>query len=105
MSPNPSPEHARSPSAPARLGFALALGLGLILVGTEDAEVIATGVRLLVFVAVFQLFDAVAISYVNALRGAGDLRRDAAGRDPRYRPDQPARAAHHPAARRSRFCR
>jgi len=56
-------------------------GLSFVLFGktlmgffSEDPEVIATGVRLLYFVAVFQLFDAVAISYGNALRGAGDTR-------------------------------
>jgi len=56
-------------------------GLTFVVFGRElmglfsrDAEVIAIGVKLLICVAVFQLFDAVTISYANALRGAGDTR-------------------------------
>lgn len=56
-------------------------GLSFVLFGralmdwfSDDTEVIALGAKLLVFVAVFQLFDAVTISYGNALRGAGDTR-------------------------------
>ena len=43
-----------------------------MLLFNEDPEVIAIGTVLLIFVAVFQLGDAVAITYGNALRGAGD---------------------------------
>ncbi|MHC4795364.1 MAG: MATE family efflux transporter [Planctomycetota bacterium] len=39
---------------------------------SDDATVINIGTQLMVFVAIFQLFDAVAITYSNALRGAGD---------------------------------
>jgi len=41
---------------------------------STDVDVIALGIELLIFAAVFQLFDAVAITYNNALRGAGDTR-------------------------------
>ncbi len=49
-------------------------GRFLMKVFSEDAGVISLGVELLIFAAVFQLFDAVAITYGNALRGAGDTR-------------------------------
>jgi MATE family multidrug resistance protein len=41
---------------------------------SSEGEVIRLGARFLVFAAIFQLFDAVAITYMNALRGAGDTR-------------------------------
>jgi len=53
------------------LAFVL-FGRALMELFSRDAEVIAMGVKLLVCAAVFQLFDAVTISYANALRGAGD---------------------------------
>ncbi len=40
----------------------------------SEPEVVRLGARFLVFAAIFQLFDAVAITYMNALRGAGDTR-------------------------------
>jgi MATE family multidrug resistance protein len=49
-------------------------GRGLMEIFSRDAAVIALGVELLIFAAIFQLFDAVAITYNNALRGAGDTR-------------------------------
>jgi MATE family multidrug resistance protein len=39
---------------------------------TTDPKVLATGATLLIFAAVYQLFDAVYIIYNGALRGAGD---------------------------------
>jgi multidrug resistance protein, MATE family len=39
---------------------------------TNDPKVLATGATLLIFAAVYQLFDAVYIIYNGALRGAGD---------------------------------
>ena len=41
---------------------------------SDDEAVIALGSQLFIFAAVFQLFDAAAITYSNALRGAGDTR-------------------------------
>jgi MATE family multidrug resistance protein len=41
---------------------------------SEDAEVIQLGACVLIWAAVFQVFDAAQITYVNALRGAGDTR-------------------------------
>ena len=71
--------------ARANLGFVvtaaymLACGLGLFvfrrqLIGlfTADVDVIRTGATLLVFAAVYQLFDATYIVYNGGLRGAGD---------------------------------
>jgi len=52
----------------------LAFGRELIGLFSDNPAVIAVGKRLLIFVAVFQLFDAVGITYNNALRGAGDTR-------------------------------
>lgn len=40
----------------------------------EDAAVIAAGSYVLIWAAVFQVFDAMSITYMNALRGAGDTR-------------------------------
>jgi len=44
----------------------------LIYVFSKEGEVISIGAELMIFVAMFQLFDAIAITYGNALRGAGD---------------------------------
>ncbi|HSW43939.1 MAG TPA: MATE family efflux transporter [Phycisphaerae bacterium] len=52
----------------------IVFGRPLMELFSDDAEVIRLGVRFLIFSAIFQLFDAVAITYVNALRGAGDTR-------------------------------
>ena len=41
---------------------------------SDDAEVVTIGAHLLVLAAIFQLFDALAITYGDALRGAGDTR-------------------------------
>lgn len=41
---------------------------------SNDADVIRIGTVLMAYVAVFQVFDAVAINYSSALRGAGDTR-------------------------------
>jgi len=75
----------------ARLGTAISMsymglmgaifvvfGRPLMELFSDDAEVIRLGVRFLIFTAVFQLSDAVAITYINALRGAGDTRWPAA---------------------------
>lgn len=71
----------------ARVGFGLcscymgAIGLifllgrhGLIGLLTDDPAVIAVGGGVLVWAAAFQVFDAAGITYVHALRGAGDTR-------------------------------
>ncbi|NLX14480.1 MAG: MATE family efflux transporter [Phycisphaerales bacterium] len=57
------------------------MGLIYVLAGTRlmgifsnDSQVIQIGTRLLLFVALFQVSDAMAITYNNALRGAGDTR-------------------------------
>lgn len=50
----------------------LRFGTQLMDVFTNDAEVIRLGAKILIFAALFQLFDAVALTYSNALRGAGD---------------------------------
>jgi MATE family multidrug resistance protein len=52
----------------------LVLGRELMDIFSDNPEVIRVGERLLIFVAIFQLFDAVGITYNNALRGAGDTR-------------------------------
>jgi MATE family multidrug resistance protein len=44
----------------------------LMSIFTEDPKVLEWGAALLVFVAVFQIFDALYIVYSGALRGAGD---------------------------------
>ena len=72
-------------AARAALGYKLAtaymLGCGLLfavfgrsLVGlfTADADVLRMGAILMIFAAVYQLFDALYIIYSGALRGAGD---------------------------------
>jgi MATE family multidrug resistance protein len=41
---------------------------------SSDPEVVRLGAGILIWVAVFQVFDAAHIVYVNALRGAGDTR-------------------------------
>ncbi len=46
----------------------------LMYIFTQDAAVIEAGVLILFWVAIFQVFDAMAITYMNALRGAGDTR-------------------------------
>ena len=48
------------------------LGRELIGIFTADAEVLRMGVILMIFAAVYQLFDALYIIYSGALRGAGD---------------------------------
>ncbi|MEP0842935.1 MAG: MATE family efflux transporter [Phycisphaerae bacterium] len=48
------------------------LGRHLMAVFTDEPEVIALGARVLVLAGLYQLFDAAAISYSLALRGAGD---------------------------------
>ncbi len=40
----------------------------------DDPEVMAIGAGILIWAAAFQMFDAVGITYVHALRGAGDTR-------------------------------
>jgi MATE family multidrug resistance protein len=52
--------------------FFLVGGSDLIRVFSDDPEVVRMGAVLLVFAAVYQLFDAVYIVYNGALRGAGD---------------------------------
>ncbi len=41
---------------------------------SEDPEVIRLGAGVLIWAAIFQIFDAAQITYVNALRGAGDTK-------------------------------
>jgi MATE family multidrug resistance protein len=41
---------------------------------SSDSEVISAGAGMLLWAAVFQLWDAIGITYMNALRGAGDTR-------------------------------
>jgi len=50
----------------------LLFGPWLMQMVTDEGEVIRVGTQLLMLAAVFQVFDAVAITYSNALRGAGD---------------------------------
>lgn len=50
------------------------VGSDLIRIFNDDPTVVSIGARLLVVAAVFQLFDAAAVTYHNALRGAGDTR-------------------------------
>ena len=47
---------------------------GLMDIFSDEAPVIELGAQLFIFAALFQLFDAVGITYSNALRGAGDTR-------------------------------
>jgi len=56
----------------------LAGGRQLIGLFSTDAEVVRIGTLMLVWVAVFQVFDAMQIIYTSALRGAGDTRWPAA---------------------------
>lgn len=42
--------------------------------GSSDPAVVRVGAGMLIWAAVFQVFDAAAITYMNALRGAGDTR-------------------------------
>ncbi len=44
---------------------------------SDDPTVIAVGAGILIWTALFQVSDAVCITYINALRGAGDTRRPA----------------------------
>lgn len=63
----------------ALLGLVLvAGGRQLMALFSADAEVIEIGIALLIWVAVFQVFDAMQIIYTNALRGAGDTKWPAA---------------------------
>jgi MATE family multidrug resistance protein len=48
------------------------LGAELIGLGSDDPEVIRVGRGVMICMAVFQLFDALGITYGSALRGAGD---------------------------------
>jgi MATE family multidrug resistance protein len=41
---------------------------------TDDSAVIAAGVWIMIWVALYQVFDAMSITYIFALRGAGDTR-------------------------------
>lgn len=41
---------------------------------TDNPDVIAAGAQILIWVAIFQVFDAMAITHMNALRGAGDTK-------------------------------
>ncbi len=52
----------------------LLAGGSLISIFNGDPEVIRVGGQIMLWVAVLQAFDAVAITYMNALRGAGDTR-------------------------------
>ncbi len=61
------------------LAYMVAVGLVFVffrgpLMGlfTEHAEIVRLGGRMLICAAVFQVFDAMAITYIHALRGAGD---------------------------------
>jgi len=61
--------------------FMGAVGLLFVLGGRQlmwlmnkDPQVIAAGVWVLIGAAIFQVFDAMCITYINALRGAGDTR-------------------------------
>lgn len=57
------------------VGLLFLLGGGWILrLFTQDPEVIAVGRVVLIWAAVFQVFDAMGINYMNALRGAGDTK-------------------------------
>lgn len=52
----------------------LAAGSSLVGILSPDPNVVAIGAAVLVWAAVFQIFDAMGINYVHALRGAGDTR-------------------------------
>jgi Na+-driven multidrug efflux pump len=49
-------------------------GYPLMRLLSNDPEVINAGVLVLIGAAIFQVFDAMCITYMNALRGAGDTR-------------------------------
>lgn len=49
-------------------------GYPLMRLLSDDPEVINAGVLVLIGAAIFQVFDAMCITYMNALRGAGDTR-------------------------------
>ena len=59
--------------AAAALLFVLAPRV-LIRFFTDDSAVITAGVAILIWAAIFQVFDAMCITFMNALRGAGDTR-------------------------------
>ncbi len=55
------------------IGLAMLIGRGhLIALLSDDPDVIRVGGYLLIFCAVFQVFDAMNITFMSALRGAGD---------------------------------
>lgn len=57
------------------LGLCFVLfGRTLMEVFSNEPAVIGLGTRLMIFAAIFQVFDAFTISYQNALRGAGDTK-------------------------------
>ena len=57
------------------VGLIMALGgYPLMALMSKDPEVIRIGVYVLIWAAIFQVFDAMGITYMNALRGAGDTR-------------------------------
>jgi MATE family multidrug resistance protein len=49
-------------------------GRRLVEVFSHEPAVIVLGARMMIYAAIFQVFDAFTISYQNALRGAGDTR-------------------------------
>jgi len=58
------------------LAAVLFIGLPKMLIGvfTDDAAVLEAGLGIVRWIAVFQVFDAMCITFMNALRGAGDTR-------------------------------
>jgi MATE family multidrug resistance protein len=61
------------------IGLLFLVGGGWIMrLFTDDPQVIAVGRVVLIWAAIFQVFDAMCISYMNALRGAGDTKWPAA---------------------------
>jgi MATE family multidrug resistance protein len=57
------------------IGLVMLIGRGhLIALLSDDPEVIRIGGYLLIFCAIFQIFDAMNITFMCALRGAGDTR-------------------------------
>jgi MATE family multidrug resistance protein len=52
----------------------LVAGYPLMTLLSDDPAVIQAGVYVLIWAAIFQVFDAMSITYMNALRGAGDTR-------------------------------
>lgn len=62
-------------------GYMTAVGVLFLLFGgvltalfNDNPDVVAAGRRIMMWAALFQLFDAMSITYMNALRGAGDTR-------------------------------